>query len=87
VTVTFPTDTLALLKLNVNGNPSYTEFAIQDSITGKYVDGRFNRFFSTTAAESILWRTYAAWGGASGDTVAVGVGKKYVFRAKARSGE
>ncbi|HPU86529.1 MAG TPA: fibronectin type III domain-containing protein [Candidatus Latescibacteria bacterium] len=86
-TVSYPTDSLMLIKLNVNGNPAHTEFAIQDSLSGLFFDGRYNRFFSTTAAESILWRTYAAWGGASGDTVAVGVGKKYVFRAKARSGE
>jgi hypothetical protein len=87
-TVTNPVDSLALVKIDTSGtgNPTYTEYAIQDSITGKYIDGRFNRFFSTTAAESILWRTYAAWGGASGDTVKVGVGKKYNIRAKARSG-
>jgi len=86
-TVSYPTDSLMLIKLNVNGNPAHTEFAIQDSLSGLFFDGRYNRFFSTTAAESILWRTYAAWGGASGDTVAVGVGKKYRIRVKARSGE
>ena len=67
------------------GNPDYTEYAIQDSITEKYVDfisGAVDTF--ATAAE---WRTYANWGGANGDTVAVGVGKKYTVRAKARSGQ
>jgi len=87
--ITFVADSLLKVVTDTTGtgNPSYTEYAIQDSVTGKYFDGRFNRFFSTTAAESILWRTYAAWGGTAGDTVAVGVGKKYVIRAKARSGE
>jgi hypothetical protein len=86
-TVIFPADTLLKFVLNVNGNPGYTEFAVQDSASGKYVDGRFNRFFSTTAAESILWQTYANWGSTLGDTVAVGVGKKYNIRSKARSGQ
>ena len=86
-TVTFPADSLLKFILNVNSNPSYTEMAVQDSVTGKYIDGRFNRFFTTTAAESILWRTYAAWGNSLGDTVAVGVGKKIVVRVKAKSGQ
>ncbi len=84
-TVTFPSDVLLKFVLNVNGNPSFTEFAVQDSVTGKYVDfisGVVDTF--TAAAE---WRTYAGWGSTLGDTVAVSPGKKYTIRVKARSGQ
>jgi hypothetical protein len=84
-TTSKPTDALLKFVLDVNGNPAYTEFAVQDSISGKYVDpisGVIDTF-----KVSATWRTYAGWGGAAGDTVAVGVGKKYTLRVKAKSGQ
>jgi hypothetical protein len=71
--------------LDANGNPAGTLFAIQDSISGKYIhdlDGRPDTL--RTVAD---WRTAAQWGGASGDTLLVLVGKKYGVRAKAKSGQ
>jgi hypothetical protein len=67
-----------------NSNPAYTEFAVQDSISGKYV-------YAITGPDSFgtlpFWGTYALFGGSAGDTVAVATGKKYNLRSKARSGE
>jgi len=83
-TVTFPADSLMKFVVNVNGNPSYTEFAIQDSITGKYVYAITGPDTFGTAA---WWGTFTEYGGSAGDTVAVGVGKKYTLRAKSKSGE
>lgn len=67
------------------GNPSDTEYAWQDSISGKYIDWISGDHDTLTASEE--WRTYANWGGANGDTVKVDIGKKYTWRAKARSGK
>lgn len=83
--ITFPADTLLKYVLDANGNPAGTLFAIQDSISGKYIhdlDGRPDTL--RTVAD---WRTAAQWGGASGDTLLVLVGKKYGVRAKAKSGQ
>ena len=83
-TLTFPTASLMKFILAVNGNPSYTAYSVQDSITGKYV-------YSISGPDSFgsaaWWGTYAEWGGVNGDTVSVGVGKKYVLRTKAKSGQ
>ncbi len=84
-TVTFPADSLLKFIIDVNGNPAYTEFAVQDSISGKYVDFISGALDTLKAAAS--WRTYANWGGAAGDTLSVGVGKEYTVRVKARSGQ
>jgi hypothetical protein len=83
-TTTYPAATLMKFVLNMNSNPAWTEVAVQDSITGKYV-------YAITGPDSFgtlpFWGTYAIFGGSAGDTVAVGVGKKYNLRAKAKSGE
>ena len=67
-------------------NPSYTNFAVQDSVSGKYVD--------TVAEPDTLrpgplgewgWRTFSGWGGVSGSAVGgLKPDSLYVFRAKAR---
>lgn len=67
------------------GNPSYTEYAVQDSISGLYVQRAAGSSSIFDAAED--WNTFDGWGAAYGDTVAVDVGKKYTFRVKARSGQ
>lgn len=83
-TLTFPTGTTAVVVIDTTGtgNPSYTEYAIQDSISGLYVDADGDSF--KAEAE---WRTFDNWGGAAGDTLAVLTGKKYTIRVKARSGQ
>lgn len=83
-TQTFPTGTLMKFILAPNSNPSYTEFAVQDSISGKYVYAITGPDTLGTAA---WWGTYAQFGAAAGDCVTVAIGKKYVLRSKARSGE
>jgi len=72
--------------INPNGNPSYTRFAVQDSVTGYYVD--------PTAEPDTLrapplgdwgWRTYIQWGETSGDTLGViQPDSLYVLRVKAK---
>lgn len=84
MTITFPADSLLKFVFNVNSNPANTEFAIQDSISGKYVQ-KITGLDTLGATE--MWGTSAFWGGANGDTVQIYPGKNYVIRAKARSGE
>ena len=72
--------------LDPRDNPAYTEFAVQDSVSGKFVD--------TGAAPPILregplgewgWRTFADWGAAWGDSVTgLGVNEKHSLKVKAR---
>jgi hypothetical protein len=88
-TVTLLSDSLIKFVLEVNGNPAYTEFAVQDSVSGWYVDATAE---PETLRTGILgdwgWRTYTGWGGAGGDTLSgVRPGDFYVIRAKARNGQ
>jgi len=68
-------------------NPGYTEYAIQDSISGKYIDTTAEPETLKTGTGDWMWDTFSDWGGADGDTVVVEIGKKYGFRWKARSGQ
>ena len=87
-TVSAQSDTTLRFIVDPLDNPAYTCFAVQDSITGRYIDG--------TASPHILragpvgewgWRTYEQWGGVSGD-ILTGVypDSLYVLRAKAKTG-
>jgi len=67
-------------------NPEWTEFAVQDSLSGKYIDGSAE---PDTLRPGPLgdwgWRTFGQWGGAPGDTLAgLSPDTRYVLRAKAR---
>ncbi len=65
-----------------NSNPSSTEFAIQETITGFYVkaDG-------TMSDATAVWQTKTNWGGASGVTVSgLSPNVQYTFKVKARNG-
>jgi len=82
-------DSMMIFVLDPNNNPSYTEFALQDSLSGWYID-------ATAEPESLRagppgewgWRTYDQWGAALGDTLTgIMSDSLYVIRAKARSGE
>ena len=87
--VNFPAGNLLKFIISANDNPDYTKYAVQDSLTGRYVDG-------TAEPETLRagppgewgWRSYVEWGGALGDTLAgVQPGGFYVIRAKARNGQ
>lgn len=84
----FPARGRVSFALDPNGNPSWTLFAVQDSVTGLFVD-------ASAEPETLRagppgdwgWRTYGGWGGSSGDTLSgVRPGGYHVIRAKARSG-
>jgi len=75
--------------INPLDNPAYTTFAVQDSITGLYVDASSE---PDTLREGPPgdwgWRTFSQWGAALGDTISgLNPDSLYVIRAKARSGE
>jgi len=79
-------DSLLHFVINPNGNPSYTRFAVQDSVTGYYIDATSEP--DTLRAPPLGdwgWRTYIQWGEASGDTLgALQPDSLYVLRAKAK---
>jgi len=70
----------SLQTINVNGNPSNTEFLIIEELTGLTVktDGSL-----TTGT---VWATYASFGGAGGITVTnLDYSTVYTFKVKARN--
>jgi len=69
-------------------NPPYTFIAIEDSITGVFVDYAAHRLRSrgVTADSSWAWATYSEWGGANGYYIIVEPSRRYVFRAYAKEG-
>ncbi len=70
-------------------NPGDTQFAVQDSVTGLYVDNSAEPdTLKTGALGEWGWKTYTQWGAASGDTLSgLMPDSLYVIRAKARSNE
>ena len=84
ITVTYPTTSLIKLVLGIASNPSYTKFAIQDSISGKYIH-LLGAGVADTLRTAVDWQTYASWGGASGCSLSVTPGKQYRLRAAARN--
>ncbi len=75
--------------LDPRDNPSYTMFAVQDSITGRYID-------ASSPGDTLRagppgdwgWRTFAGWGAAGGDTLLnLPPDSLFVLRAKARTSE
>ncbi|MFC1538729.1 LamG domain-containing protein [Candidatus Latescibacterota bacterium] len=82
-------DSLMIFTLNPNNNPSYTRFAVQDSVSGYYIDASAEpESLSTQPLGEWGWRTYEEWGAALGDSLSgITPGNIYVLRAKARNGE
>lgn len=76
-----PTTNSLTVTVNQNSNPSSTEYAIQETTTGKYLQS------SGTLDAGTVWQTYASWGGSSGK-VASGLtaNTNYTFQEKARNG-
>jgi hypothetical protein len=78
-TVINPTATSLDVAVNVNSNPTATEFAIQDSVNGTYVQA------NGTRAATAVWQTTAVW-----DTITLTgltTGVDYYFRVKAKNGD
>jgi hypothetical protein len=75
--------------INPLDNPAYTTFAVQDSLTGLYVDGSGEPDTLRVGPTGDWgWRTFSQWGGVLGNTLsALKPDSLYVIRAKARSGE
>ena len=67
--------------VNLSGNPWVTEYAVQDSITGSYVqsDGYMG--------ENPVWKTREGWTGATQYILGLTPATKYAIRAKARNSE
>lgn len=67
-------------------NPSWVEFALQDSVSGRYVDGEASPDTLRDGPPGDWgWRTYEDWGAAMGDTLgSLFPDSLYVLRAKAR---
>jgi len=88
-TVTALTESSLRFILDPQDNPSYTQFAVQDSVTGLYVDGSAEPdTLRANPPGDWGWRTYTQWGAASGDTLtSLFPDSLYVIRAKARSNE
>ncbi|MEI7534798.1 MAG: hypothetical protein WCK57_10560, partial [Verrucomicrobiae bacterium] len=71
------------VKVNVNGNPATTEFAIQETNSLNYVQA------NGTLAGTTVWQNTNAWHGANGFVVVTSLipGSNYVFQVKARNGD
>jgi hypothetical protein len=78
-TVNNPTNTTLDVLIDVNSNPSNTQFAIQETVSGNYVQA------NGSLGASAVWQTASVWGtetvtGLSGGTL-------YTFQVKARNGD
>jgi hypothetical protein len=72
----------ARVYLGTNGNPSYTQFAIRDRISGEYINA------SGALQTDPVWQTYSQWGGGLGKYVSGLDGLRQIgFEVKARNNE
>lgn len=66
--------------IDSTGNPTTTQFAIDETVTGKYVQA------DGTLGTLPVWQSYASWGGSSGVTVTgLSRGTVYSIGVKARN--
>jgi photosystem II stability/assembly factor-like uncharacterized protein len=77
-TVDNPTATTLDVEVNVNGNPSGTEFAIYETTQSKYVQA------DGTLGASAVWQTATTWGAKT--VTSLSTGTTYTFEVKARNG-
>ena len=77
------------IRISPHGNPSYTFFAVEDSVTGLFVDPALRRLRSPGVTEDSTWAfgTYSDWGGADGMILDVTPDRDYYFRAYAKDGD
>ncbi len=83
VPVVVSTDASSInLRIDTNGNGSTTQYLIQESQTGRFVN----------IADGILgtvesWNTYVSWGGGLGvDILGLNPNETYIFKVKAKNG-
>ncbi len=77
-TVNNPTNSSLDVTVNVNSNPAATEFAIQETSTGNYVQA------NGTLSASAVWQTASTWG--TKTVTGLSVNTNYTFQVKARNG-
>ena len=77
-TVNNPTATTLDITINVNSNPSTTEFAIKDSVNGTFVQA------NGSLGVSAVWQTASAWG--TKTITGLTLATSYTFNVKARNG-
>jgi len=72
--------------VNPLDNPSFTEFAVQDSTTGWYVDpGVHPHILRAGPSGEWSWKTYGQWGGAAGDSITgLSPNSSHAIRVKGR---
>ncbi|MEI6695395.1 MAG: FG-GAP-like repeat-containing protein, partial [Bacteroidota bacterium] len=78
-TVSNPTPSTLEIVVNVNNNPTTTEFAIEDSINGKYLQA------NGTRSNTVVWQTATSWGTTTITGLTSGI--TYFFRVKSRNGD
>ena len=78
-TVNIPTGTTLNVKVNFNGNPAATEFAIHETLTGNFVQA------NGSLGAAPIWATAATW--ATKPVTGLTAGTEYTFEVKARNGE
>ncbi|MFC1493490.1 DNRLRE domain-containing protein [candidate division KSB1 bacterium] len=69
-------------------NPGYTYYAVEDSVSGKFIDLSAHVFRSAnvTVDSAWAWGRYTDWGGASGYFIRVDPETKYVLRVYSKDG-
>ena len=76
------------IRLTPLNNPWYTFFAVQDSISGRFVDAAEKRLRSPVVTPDSAWAfgRFSDWGGEEGIAVSVAPGESCHFRAYAKDG-
>lgn len=77
-----------LIKIDPKSNPAYTFFAVEDSISGLFIDFTAHSLRSpgVTPDSTWAWASYNEWGGAEGYFLIVEPNTTYVFRAYSKEG-
>lgn len=75
-------DNIQMKQIRPSGNSSFTQYAVQDSVTGLYIHDA-----ADTLRSAEDWRTYSELGGANGDTLtSLPKDSLIVLRSKSRNG-
>jgi len=77
-TVNAPTATTLNIAVNANGNPASTEFCIQETVTGKYVQA------DGSLGAGPVWQNATTWG--TKTVTGLTTGSTYTFQVKSRNG-
>ncbi len=80
-------DTILLI-IDPKLNPAYTYFAVEDSLTGLFIDLAAHNFRSSImkADSSWAWGTYTEWGDSTGYYIKADPKTKYVIRIYSKDG-